>query len=156
LGKTLSGQPIFPVDEETAQQIKATFIIDLAMLRSYGRDGRNQKPGSGLNRNQKEMLLALALWKVHQLLRRTFSYRSGCKLRMQSVTIRTDDQKDTDPLLAAAMPAIDIQGVIGAAGFPGGGDRVTPVYYPFDELFRPGKDKPEQTVEDSEEAEDEE
>ena len=32
LGKTTSGQPIFSVDEETAQEIRATFIIDLALL----------------------------------------------------------------------------------------------------------------------------
>ena len=38
LGKTTSGQPIFAVDEETANVIRATFIIDLALLRSYGRD----------------------------------------------------------------------------------------------------------------------
>src|SRR5262249_24654556 len=37
LGKTSSGQPIFAVDEETAQDIRATFVLDLALLRSYGR-----------------------------------------------------------------------------------------------------------------------
>src|SRR5262249_40597085 len=31
LGKTTSGQPIFAVDEETAHQIRATFILDLAL-----------------------------------------------------------------------------------------------------------------------------
>ena len=29
LGKTLSGQPIFAVDEETAREIRATFLLDL-------------------------------------------------------------------------------------------------------------------------------
>lgn len=45
LGKTTSGQPIFSVDEETANDIRASFLIDLALLRSYGRDekGLNDK-----------------------------------------------------------------------------------------------------------------
>ena len=34
---TTSGQPIFAVDEETAREIRATFVIDLALLRSFGR-----------------------------------------------------------------------------------------------------------------------
>ena len=34
---TTSGQPIFAVDEETAHEIRATFVIDLALLRSFGR-----------------------------------------------------------------------------------------------------------------------
>src|SRR5207248_4295567 len=59
-------------DLETAREIRATFIIDLGILRSYGREvtttGQDKKP-LGLNRQQKELLLALALWKVRQLLR---------------------------------------------------------------------------------------
>src|SRR5207249_5777512 len=66
LGKTLSGQPIFAVDEETAREIRATFILDLALLRSYGRNGQ------GLNEAQKQLLLGLALWKIKQLLARPF------------------------------------------------------------------------------------
>ena len=50
LGKTLSGQPIFSVDEETASNIQATFCIDLGLLRSYGR-GKD-----GLSDNEKGAL----------------------------------------------------------------------------------------------------
>ena len=74
LGKTTSGQPIFSVDEETAHEIRATFIIDLALLRSYGR-GEN-----GLNNDQKTLLLDFALWKIKQLLARPFRYRTQCFL----------------------------------------------------------------------------
>jgi CRISPR-associated protein Csb1 len=69
LGKTLSGQPIFAVDEETAKEIRATFILDLALLRSYGR--RNK----GLDDAQKRLLLGLALWKIKLLLAQPFRYR---------------------------------------------------------------------------------
>ncbi|MHB8898921.1 MAG: type I-G CRISPR-associated RAMP protein Csb1/Cas7g [Thermoguttaceae bacterium] len=84
LGKTTSGQPIFSVDEETAQEIRATFIIDLALLRSYGR-GDN-----GLSDTQKALLLDLALWKIRQLLARPFRYRTQCCLGCDSVIIETE------------------------------------------------------------------
>lgn len=156
LGKTTSGQPIFAKDEETAREIRATFIIDLGILRSYGREtpGEAQKevqetteePKSdtkqadclGLNRKQKELLLALALWKVRQLLRRTFSYRSGCKLAMTEVKISTDVADVND--LPTELPQIDISTAINEAGFTAA-PRITSVYYPFDELFKPGKEE---------------
>jgi CRISPR-associated protein Csb1 len=142
LGKTTSGQPIFAVDEETAREIKATFIIDLAMLRSYGRQLAKEKDAKvlGLSPGQKKLLLALSLWKVRELLRRTFSYRSGCKLRMQSVTIRTDDQQDTESI-ATGLPAVDMAVAI-REGFPVEKDRVTTsVYYPYGDLFKPSRDE---------------
>jgi CRISPR-associated protein Csb1 len=135
LKKTLSGQPIFGVDEETAREIRATFIIDLALLRSYGRDGRDGSAGVGLTRNQKQLLLALALWKVRELLGRTFSYRSGCKLRTRELAITTDESEKP---LATSLPDPGVQQAISVAGFTG--SPVTRVYYPFDELFKPSKD----------------
>ena len=75
LQKTTSGQPIFSVDEETAERIAATFVLDLGLLRSYGR-GTN-----GLNDQQKALLLKLALWKIGQLVLRPFRYRSQCFLK---------------------------------------------------------------------------
>ncbi len=141
LKKTLSRQPIFAVDEETAREIRATFIIDLAMLRSYGRKPGVEKDAKvlGLTPGQKKLLLALSLWKVRELLRRTFSYRSGCKLRMQSVAIRTDDQHETESI-ATMLPAVDMAAAI-REGFPDEVDRVTTsVYYPFGDLFRPEKE----------------
>jgi CRISPR-associated protein Csb1 len=160
LGKTTSGQPIFPKDEETAKEIRATFVIDLGILRSYGRDAKGEGQQSlGLSRKQKELLLALALWKVRQLLRRTFSYRSGCKLAMTDVKISTDSAAVKE--LPTELPKIDIATVIGDAGFTKD-PRVTSVYYPFDELFKPGKeekkdagDQEEDTSDDGEESGDE-
>lgn len=142
LGKTTSGQPIFAVDEETAREIKATFIIDLAMLRSYG---RTQGKGDaakvlGLAPQQKKLLLALSLWKVRELLRQTFSYRSGCKLRMQSVALRTDDQSDAESI-ATQLPTVDIVAAIRDAGFSDEAARITSVYYPSSDLFTPTGDK---------------
>lgn len=157
LGKTTSGQPIFAVDEETAREIKATFVIDLAMLRSYGRkqgEGDSAKV-LGLAPGQKKLLLALSLWKVRELLRRTFSYRSGCKLRMQSVTLRTDDQNDTESI-ATQLPEANMAAAIRDASFPAEGHRVTAVYYPFGDLFKPSRDEtPAAGGEDEAEAGDE-
>ena len=128
LGKTSSGQSIFPVDEETAREIVATFVIDLALLRSFGRRDH------GLNEEQKEFLLALALWKIERLLRGPFRYRSGCDLELHELRIRGHEEP-VDP------PTIDIGSAIENARF--GDPPVTQVYWPADELFRGGADERE-------------
>ena len=138
LGKTTSGQPIFPVDEETAREIRATFIIDLALLRSYGRDTSQGQPPLGLARQQKELLLTFALWKIRELLCKTFSYRSGCKLRMHSLSIRTDEQQEDQDALTTELPELNIRSAIAAATFPA--NPITCVYYPYDKLVKPGKE----------------
>ena len=125
LGKTSSGQPIFSVDEETAREIVATFVIDLALLRSFGRGDL------GLNRAQKEFLLALALWKVERLLQGPFRYRSNCDLELDELHIRGRE----DPI---ELHAIDIKSAIEKAGF--GNSPVTQVYWRAEELFRAGSD----------------
>lgn len=64
LGKTTSGQPIFAVDKETAREMRATFVIDLALIRSFGRsDVENgvEQNVQGLSRKKKQFLLELAL-----------------------------------------------------------------------------------------------
>ena len=99
LGKTSSGQPIFAVDEETAAEIVATFVIDLALLRSFGRGDR------GLNGAQKEFLLTLALWKIERILRWPFRYRSNCDLELHELRIRGREEP-------AELPAIDIRSAI--------------------------------------------
>jgi len=134
LGKTI--QPIFAVDEETAREIRATFIIDLALLRSYGREIAQGKPPLGLTQPQKEFLLTFALWKIRELLSRTFSYRSGCKLRAQRLSIRTDDQQEDRDPLTTELPEVNIKSAITAA-FPSG--QITRVYYPYDQLVKPAK-----------------
>jgi CRISPR-associated protein Csb1 len=143
LGKTTSGQPIFAVDEETAQDIYATFILDLAMLRSFGRGQE------GLAEKQKRLLLDLALWKIKRLLERPFRYRAGCHLACDRVTLSTDSEKD----ILKELPSVDMQAVIRACEF---GERaVTRVYFPADELFKSGKEQEETGSADGE-GEDEE
>ena len=123
LGKTSSGQPIFSVDEETASQIVATFVIDLALLRSLGRGAR------GLSVPQKEFLLALGLWKIERLLRGPFRYRSNCDLEL--CELHVSGRKEP-----VELPAIDIRSAIEGAEF--GDSPVTQVYWPAEELFRAG------------------
>lgn len=141
LGKTSSGQPIFSVDEETASEIIARFVVDLALLRSFGRGGR------GLSDEQKEFLLALALWKIERLLRGPFRYRTNCDLELHELRTRGGEEP-VDP------PAIDITSAIERAGI--NGPPVTQVYWPADELFRAGADEPKKDADadDEQDAED--
>ena len=136
LGKTSSGQPIFSVDEETAGEIVATFVIDLALLRSFGRGDR------GLNGAQKELLLALALWKIERLLRGPFRYRSNCDLELHELRIRGREE-------SVELHAIDIKTAIEKAEFRG--PAVTPVYWPAEELFRTGADERDEGTDSDEE-----
>ena len=136
LGKTSSGQPIFSVDEETASEIASTFVIDLALLRSFGRGDH------GLNGPQKEFLLALALWKIERLLRGPFRYRSNCDLELQELRIRGREEP-------VELHAIDIKQAIGKAEFRD--SPVTQVYWPTEDLFRTSSDEREE-VSDSDDA----
>ncbi len=137
LGKSL--QPIFSVDDETARQIQATFIIDLALLRSYGR-GQN-----GLNDNQKTLLLDLALWKVRQLLARPFRYRTQCFLGCQTIRIETEnglveavETKEGDTALPALLTATDIAASIRAVEFES--NQPWCVLYPADKFYVAAQD----------------
>ncbi len=148
LGKTTSGQPIFAVDEETANSIRATFIIDLALLRSYGR-GEN-----GLNESQKKLLLDLSLWKIKQLLARPFRYRTQCLLDCESVVVDTEPKLLKDSAAEKALPSvldgINIGDSIKACGFDS--SKATYVYYPADRLYDTGKEdvKAADTADDNE------
>ena len=140
LGVTSSGQPIFSVDEETASEIVATFVIDLALLRSFGRGD------SGLNGAQKKFLLALALWKIERILQGPFRYRSNCDLELDELRIRGREE----PI---ELPAIDIESAIEEARF--GDSPVTQVYWPADKLFRASTDEPQEGLESDNEPDDE-
>jgi CRISPR-associated protein Csb1 len=137
LGKTLSGQPIFAVDEETAREIRATFILDLALLRSYGRSDK------GLNDNQKKLLLGLALWKIKSLLAQPFRFRSQCYLQCTRVVLSPDgkassEESDKEPGLPALLSNLSISQLIKDCKFSG--EMPTKVYYPANELFKVGKE----------------
>lgn len=122
LGKTTSGQPIFAVDDAAAREIRATFIIDLGLVRSFGR--KEGEVSLGLADKQKEFLVALALWKIKKLLASPFRFRSGCHL--ECLSLRKDD---TDITVDVDMgPATE------AAGFEE--PRVTDLYWPREELYR--------------------
>ncbi len=141
LGKTTSGQPIFAVDDATARQIRATFILDLALLRSFGREdkkGDGKTDTRGLSNNQKEFLLALALWKIGRILGGPFRYRSGCDLECSGTTWNDHDVKD-------ALAKLDIEAAITNAKFRTGNDSGQPictdVYWPASELYREESDE---------------
>lgn len=126
LGKTTSGQPIFTVDDATARAIRATFVLDIALVRSFGR--LNGERTLGLSENQKKFLVALALWKIDALLREPFRFRSGCHLQC------VDLSDGNEPVLLQP----EIKAAIKRAEF----DRnATDIYWPRDELYRVGKDE---------------
>lgn len=128
LGKTSSGQPIFAVDEEVASEIIATFVIDLALLRSFGRG-----EDLGLNDKRKLFLLSLALWKIKRLLGQPFRYRTNCDLELAKLRIVNDSEEE-----AIKLSDIDIKmaDTIKTAEFCE--PQITTVYWNKDDLFCSG------------------
>src|SRR5579883_3090766 len=137
LGKTTSGQPIFAVDDETATEIRATFILDVAFLRALGRtektSGSDGEKVRGLSEKQKEFIVALALWKIDRLLKTPFRYRSGCHLELVSLK-----QGERDAKLD-----VNIGNAIHDAAFRSENCQepiITDIYWPRDELYREAED----------------
>ena len=144
LGKTTSGQPIFAVDDATAESIRATFVLDVSLIRSFGRKkGENVV---GLSEKRQEFLVALALWKIQQLLASPFRFRSGCHLRCVSLHCNNDNVEFD----------VNIKEAIKAANFRD--NPITDVFWPREELYREGQAQqaktPKGTDEDDEESED--
>lgn len=144
LGKTSSGQPIFSVDHETAREIRATFILDLAMLRSYGRSNHGGGEDLGLSKQKKKLLLGLALWKVDRLLSGPFRYRSGCDLSTEKITVSLNGSSSEVESVRAHLD-VDMKSLIKACEFDG--SPVTDVYYPADRLFKLSSNKDQSTKE---------
>lgn len=152
LGKTTSGQPIFSRDEETAREIRATFILDLALLRSFGRGKKGENGQKGMNDKGKAFLVAFALWKIGRLVRGPFKYRTGCDLECEKVVESLDDGAEN---LKDELTNLDLAKFTKEAEFPE--NPITDIYWPADELYRAGKDDAESAEEDEqEEPEDEE
>jgi CRISPR-associated protein Csb1 len=140
LGKTTSGQPIFAVDDSTAQSIRATFVLDVGLIRSFGRKKGNDQ--LGLSDKQQELLVALALWKVQKLLDAPFRYRSGCHLRRSLLQSEGED----------IVLAMNIEEAIKSADFDK--EPITDVFWPREELYREGADSGDKPDEDDAEVED--
>jgi CRISPR-associated protein Csb1 len=138
LGKTTSGQPIFAVDDSTAESIRATFVIDVSLIRSFGR--KKDEATLGLTEKQQEFLVALALWKVQQLVNSPFRFRSGCHLRC--TMLKSYEQE--------VEFGVDIKGAITAAGF---GQGITDVFWPREELYREGQAEASKSSDEDESAE---
>ncbi|MGH7271167.1 MAG: type I-U CRISPR-associated protein Cas7, partial [Polyangiaceae bacterium] len=137
LGKTTSGQPIFAVDDVTAESIRATFVLDVGLIRSFGRmEGNDQL---GLSVKQQEFLIALALWKIRKLLESPFRFRSGCHLR--STTLKTGKQGqeveiDVHIKQAISDAAFRSERTVDNKPQP---PAVTDVFWPREELYREGQ-----------------
>lgn len=139
LGKTTSGQAIFAVDDAVAQRIRATFILDTSLVRSFGRED-NGSP-RGLNTKQKEFLIALALWKIQRLVNTPFRYRSGCHLGLQKGGLNANGEP--------AVIEVDIEDAISKADFGDRTSKITDIYWPRNELYREGKDENQPSSDDT-------
>lgn len=125
LGKTTSGQPIFSKDEETAERIEATFMIDLGLLRSYG------YKDCGLSLTQKRLLLELAFWKVQRMLAAPFRFRSGCHLQC----VKSQFSTESGPAhFDAKAFGLNVTAAIKACSF--GSNPVTDAYYTESKLYK--------------------
>ena len=142
---TTSGQPIFAKDEGTATEIRATFVIDLALIRSFGRDSE------GLTKDQKIFLLAFALWKIARLLEHPFRYRSGCDLELKTLHLNNNLK------VSIPLPQINIGVYMGNGIFSNKQeDRITKIYWPKKELFKKAKAKEDTTENKDEDNEEDE
>jgi len=148
LGKTTSGQPIFAVDDATAESIRATFVLDVSLIRSCGRKKKEggKETQLGLTDKQQEFLVALALWKIQKLLESPFRFRSGCHLR--STTIKSGEQEvEID---------VDVKQAIKDAAFRSEETEppiVTDVFWPREGLYREGKTASAKGAADDEDSE---
>jgi CRISPR-associated protein Csb1 len=131
LGKTTSGQPIFAVDDVAAREIRATFVLDIALLRSFGRTEKGNT--RGLSEEQKEFLVALALWKIKRLLETPFRYRSGCHLEM--VRLKQGGPEGEDAEIEDFTMSDFFKEAFDTTGAP-----ITDIYWPHDELYREGNE----------------
>lgn len=122
-------QAIFAVDDATAESIRATFVLDVSLIRSFGRKKKEGEEQSqlGLSEKQKEFLIAFALWKIQKLLESPFRFRSGCHLRCTNLQSAKEDVEID----------IDIKRAISDAGF--GKNPITDVLWPREELYREGQ-----------------
>src|SRR5205823_3480746 len=80
-------------------------------------------------------LLELAFWKIHRLTEQRFRFRSGCFLECRSIATQANGKS------ASALPEVNIRQAIAVCQFS---KRVTRVYYPAADLFKPTKDDGEQ------------
>lgn len=150
LGKTTSGQPIFAVDDATAESIRATFVLDVSLIRSFGR--KKHETTLGLSEKQQEFLVALALWKVQKLIESPFRFRSGCHLRRTTLTSNAENVEIDADIRAAIKSASFRDREGGESQSP----VITDVFWPREELYREGKTESTKGAaddEDSEEAE---
>lgn len=146
LGKTTSGQPIFAVDDATAREIRATFILDVALVRSFGRQKGSDTVG--LTDKQKEFLIALALWKIQKLLDRPFRFRSGCHLRCVSLKNTGGEDIELNVHIKEAIKAVREEK--GFAEPP-----ITDIYWPSEELYREPEEERQPEASENEESGDE-
>ncbi len=139
LGKTTSGQPIFAVDDATAESIRATFVLDVSLIRSFGR--MKGTDTLGLSENQQRFLVALALWKIQKLLESPFRFRSGCHLRR--TTLKSNEQE------------VEMEVSIAQAIKDAGLDKrsVTDVFWPREELYREGQADAAESADENETSE---
>jgi len=130
LGKTRSGTVPFTRTDLLADSIKARFVIDLSLLRSYGNGS------DGLSNDEKELVFGLALWKVFRLLSSPFRFRTRCDLVCSDMVIRDENGAEYE------KTNIDMGKLLEKSG-----GEATVLDYPWDEWAKAASSRSEEADE---------
>jgi len=128
-------QAIFAIDDAVAECIRATFVLDVSLIRSFAR--KKDDGPVGLSSERQEFLVALALWKLQRLLASPFRFRSGCYLRSSSLKSGKQDVEID----------VNIRAAIEAAEFSE--NPITDIFWPRKELYRKEADETRRSAGDS-------
>ena len=138
LGKTTSGQPIFAVDDATAESIRATFVLDVSLIRSFGRK-KGETTRSASPRSSRSSSSRSRCGRSSSSSRRPSA--SGPAATSGARALKSDEQE--------VEIEVDIGNAIKAAGF--GEQPVTDVFWPREELYREGQAEGSKSCSDEDE-----
>jgi CRISPR-associated protein Csb1 len=168
IGQTTSGQPIFAVDDTTAREIRATFILDTALVQSFGRPQTPLQKGptateaskgpteptnedaskqQSENQSQKQNVLGLTDKQKEFLVALALwkikklcetPFRFRSGCYLKCIKLANEQGKEV-------TIDVNIKNAIDQAGFQE--PRVTDIFWPKGELYRAGQEEEKETTE---------
>src|SRR5579883_2330501 len=168
IGQTTSGQPIFAVDDTTAREIRATFILDTALVQSFGRPQTPLQKGptateaskgpteptnedaskqQSENQSQKQNVLGLTDKQKEFLVALALwkikklcekPFRFRSGCYLKCIKLANEQGKEV-------TIEVNIKNAIDQAGFQE--PRVTDIFWPKGELYRAGQEEEKETTE---------
>jgi len=168
IGKTTSGQPIFAVDDTTAREIRATFILDTALVQSFGRpqtpfqkgptateasegptEPTNGDASKHQSENQSQQQNVLGLTDKQKEFLAALAlwkikklcekpFRFRSGCHLKCIKLANEQGKEV-------TIEVNIKNAIDQAGFQE--PRVTDIFWPKGELYRAGQEEEKETTE---------